>query len=320
MKSSWKIGISSMFVASCATLVIWHAHRIKGSRDMSNDVAKTRALAEQGDVGAQYRLGNMYGAGRGVERDYSVALRWYQAAAEKGDSNAEFAIGYMYDTGTGVQQDFPEAMRWYRKAANQNNRRAQCAIAAMFYDGRGVGRDWASAAIFYRQAAENGLSRAQYDLGYMYYYGQGLTQDRAEAKRWFRAALKQGDEHARQAFGYKLTPCRIAFLVILTLLGLVFAVRPWSLNIWEPNQRPQDFRAWFSVGVGWACLIDAGMGWWGYTHRLFWNGTYGVSGFMLSKGILNLLVCVLLGIFLLSSASKKATSESDPLVTSDRLP
>lgn len=301
----------SVFVAVCATLVIWHAHRTKAkSRDISDDIAKTRALAEQGDVGAQYRLGSLYGAGRGVERDYTAALRWYRAAAEKGDSNAEYAIGYMYDTGAGVQQDFHEAMRWYREAADQNNCRAQCAIGAMFYEGRGVERDWASAATWYRRAAEDGLSRAQYDLGYMYYYGQGLTQDRSEAKRWFSAALKQGDEHARQALGYKLTPPRIVFLVIQTLLGLAFAIRPWSLNIWEPNKRPRDFRAWFSVGVGWVVLLNAGMGWWGYTHKLFWNGTYGISGFKLSKIILNLLVCVLLGILLLLQRRRPPAHQS----------
>lgn len=311
MNSFWKIGITAVCVASCTTIIIWQAHRAKTKAlDTDREIAKTRALAEQGDARAQYRLGYMYGAGRGVGRDYAAALRWYRAAAEKGDPDAEYAVGYIFDTGSGVQQDFSEAMRWYQKAANQNNRRAQCAIAAMFYDGRGVERDWTRAATWYRRSAENGLSRAEYDLGFMYYYGQGLTQDRAEAKRWFRAALKQGDEHAREALAYKLTPYRIVFLVIQTLFGLAFAFRPWSLNIWEPNEPPRDFRAWFPVALGWACLIASGMGWWGYTHSMLWSLSYGPTVFNVSKIILNIVVMVLLIIYVLPNRKVPAEAES----------
>jgi hypothetical protein len=317
MNSRRRIGIVVVLViASCASAIAWHTYRAKArSQEANNEMIETRALAEEGDAGAEYRLGSMYGVGRGVTKDYAAALHWYRAAAEKGDARAEYGVGYMYDTGTGVQQDFSEALSWYQKAANQNDRKAQCALAAMYYDGRGVERDWTAAASWYQRAAENGLPRAQYDLGYMYYYGQGLKQDRALAMQWFREALKQGDEHAREWLGYKLTTVRIVFLVFQTLFGVALAFRPWSFNIWEPSESPRDFVTWFSVAVGWACVIDAAMGWWGYTHNLFWSHAYGVTGFILAKSMLNIVVMVL--ILLSAFLQGKAASERKSTVTSE---
>lgn len=293
-----------LVLAFCASMIAWHTTRAKAR------LRETHNLAEKGDPEAEFTLGNMYGAGRGVAKDYAAALHWYRAAAEKGDAKAEYGVGYMYDTGTGVQQDFSAAMNWYQKAADQNDRRAQCAVAAMYYDGRGVKRDWSTAASWYRRAAENGLPRAQYDLGYMYYYGQGLKQDRAAAKRWFLEALKNGDEDAREWLGYKLTTVRIVFLVFQTLFGMALAFAPWSFNIWEPSERPHDFRSFLSIVAGWACLIDAAMGWWGYTHHLLWSYAYGITGFILAKSILNIVVMVLILLFAFrqnNASSKRKT-------------
>lgn len=295
INSRWRIGIAGVIIlALCTTIVLWRSYKVRTqSRNTDGDVNAIRAKAEQGDAQAEFRLASMYGSGSGAPRDYSLALRWYRAAAEQGDPKSEYGVGYLYDTGKGVQQNFSEALRWYQKAADQNNARAQYAIGDLFYDGKGVERDCTKAALWYRRAAENGLPQAQYDLGYMYYYGQGLTQDRDEAIRWFREALKHGDERTREWLGYKLTTVRVVILVIQTVSGIVLAFRLGSPNIWGPDKNPRYFLSW-SCASGWACLIDAAMGWWGYTHNLLWSMKYGLTGFILSKLILNIAVCVLL--------------------------
>ncbi|HHF3737183.1 TPA: tetratricopeptide repeat protein, partial [Haemophilus influenzae] len=56
-------------------------------------------LAEQGDVKAQYNLGNMYVNGRGVKQDGFEAVKWYRKAAEQGLANAQFNLGVMYYEG-----------------------------------------------------------------------------------------------------------------------------------------------------------------------------------------------------------------------------
>ena len=42
---------------------------------------ETKALVEQGDAGAQYRLGLEYSIGESIEKDFDKALAWFHKAA-----------------------------------------------------------------------------------------------------------------------------------------------------------------------------------------------------------------------------------------------
>lgn len=70
------------------------------------------ALANAGSPEAQTLLGNLYGRGDGVERDYAAAAKWYEKAARQGYADAQFALGQLYQTGRGVRLDKPKAYMW----------------------------------------------------------------------------------------------------------------------------------------------------------------------------------------------------------------
>ena len=53
------------------------------------DAKKITQLAEQGDAEAQYELGRMYFLGKGMPRNATKALEWYQKAAEQGNALAQ---------------------------------------------------------------------------------------------------------------------------------------------------------------------------------------------------------------------------------------
>jgi len=42
---------------------------------------------------------------------------WYQKAAEQGDMEAQLKLGDMYLTGQGVKQDYQQAAFWFRAVA-----------------------------------------------------------------------------------------------------------------------------------------------------------------------------------------------------------
>lgn len=69
---------------------------------------ETQNLAEKGEPEAEFNLGNMYAAGRGVAKDDAAALRWYRAAAEKGDAKAQYGVGYMSTRGGACSKTFPQ--------------------------------------------------------------------------------------------------------------------------------------------------------------------------------------------------------------------
>src|SRR5947207_12549013 len=74
-----------------------------------------RALADRGDVTAQYNLGNMLAQGEGAPADYAQAALWYRKAADQNDIDAQKALGDLYRNGNGVPQDYAAAVAWYRK-------------------------------------------------------------------------------------------------------------------------------------------------------------------------------------------------------------
>jgi hypothetical protein len=113
--------------------------------------------AEQGDAGAQYRLGRRYYEGNGVTKDYTKAVFWIRKAAEQGNKKAQFRLGHCYRNGDGVSENRTQAVYWFRKAA------------------------------------EKGHSGAQYRLGYCYHYGEGVPKDLKQAVYWYRKAAEKGD-------------------------------------------------------------------------------------------------------------------------------
>ena len=56
------------------------------------------------------------------EGDYATALKEWKPLAEQGNVDAQFNLGQMYLRGDGVSQDFKEAARWYTVAAEQGNK------------------------------------------------------------------------------------------------------------------------------------------------------------------------------------------------------
>lgn len=170
--------------------------------DYAKSMRLLRPLAEQGNARAQYGIGLHYLQGRGVNRNYDEALKWFLKAAEQGESGAQHALGALYTAGAGVKKDYAEAARWYRKAAEQGNASSQTMLGTFYGQGDGVPQDSAAALEWYRKAAERGHGDAQWRIGNMYVRGESVPMDYAEAEKWFRKAALQEFAHAYFGLGH----------------------------------------------------------------------------------------------------------------------
>ncbi len=81
-------------------------------------VALFREAVAGKSAGATASLGVMYATGRGVERDYEAAMRYYQAAARMGSAHGLEGIGVLYANGQGVARDMEEALAHWLAAAS----------------------------------------------------------------------------------------------------------------------------------------------------------------------------------------------------------
>jgi uncharacterized protein len=124
-------------------------------RDYATALRLWREYAEQGDAGAQTKLGLMYELGQGLPQDNAEALKWYHLAASH-DATAQFNLGAMYEYGhdrLGVVQDYAEAFKWYVSAADQGDANAQFHLGNMYENGLGVPKDLVLAHMHYSLAA-----------------------------------------------------------------------------------------------------------------------------------------------------------------------
>ena len=182
-------------------------------RDIGADAAEEalaadRALAEQGNAGAQARLAETYYLGSGVARDFGEALRWARLAAEQGDPRGQSVLAAAYNTGSGVARDFGEALRWARLAAEQGDARGQVVLGYVYFNGNGVEQDDEAAARWAQLSAEQGHAGAQIMLGMMYASGRGVEQD--DVSSWMWLTLGGGHATLQAALARRMTPERIA--------------------------------------------------------------------------------------------------------------
>ena len=82
-----------------------------------------------GNPNAQFKLGQLFQNGIGVEKNTEKALHFYMLAAEQNSLPAEYNLGLLYLKGEGIKPDYKEALKWLREAAFEGNAYAQYALA-----------------------------------------------------------------------------------------------------------------------------------------------------------------------------------------------
>ena len=128
--------------------------------------------------------------------NYTKALSCFKQAAEQGYAEAQFKYGQMYYNGEGVEKDDAEAMSWFQKAAQQECAWAQFFCGIMYAYGKSVPRNGYEAMNWFLKAAEQGLARAQYECGARYYRERNTDKNRDKAREWLEKAAAQGYEEA----------------------------------------------------------------------------------------------------------------------------
>ncbi len=100
--------------------------------DVVQEMAWKRTVAEQGDPGYQFELGQAFLVGKGVTIDPKAAIEWFKKAAEQGHPGAIFSLGTGYWTGFCLTQDLDEGMKCFRSSAKLGHQPAKERLAFLF--------------------------------------------------------------------------------------------------------------------------------------------------------------------------------------------
>ena len=116
-----------------------------------------QSKADGGDAEAQFNVGYYYGR----NKDYAEAAKWYLKAADQGYVGAQVQLGQMYLSGAGVPPDPVEGVKWLRKAAQQGDpsiARVYPLMGRIYGPGLGpkqgdIMQDWVEAYFWYSLGA-----------------------------------------------------------------------------------------------------------------------------------------------------------------------
>lgn len=111
----------------------------KDAKAVAEGLYWLEAAAQSGLAEGQFRYGEIFYLGLfGVAPDYGKALSNYRMAAEHGVVAAQFRLGQMYQQGLGLDVDVRQAESWYRKSASGGNAAAQYQLGLLFFHHTGV--------------------------------------------------------------------------------------------------------------------------------------------------------------------------------------
>ncbi|MBT8128430.1 MAG: SEL1-like repeat protein [Gammaproteobacteria bacterium] len=112
--------------------------------------------------------------------------------AKKGNAEAQFKVGEMYETGRGVEKNMDEAMKWINKAAAQGNKAAGYNLLYKDLQKNGVTKGNKAELDELKSAAKGSDGYAQYYLGKMHANGVGVKKNTNTAIDWLGKASLVG--------------------------------------------------------------------------------------------------------------------------------
>lgn len=80
--------------------------------DYARALSEFQSLADEGDITAQYYMGELYLQGQGVPQDFEKAVKWFSLAAEFGHGHAQANLGALLTLGLGTRRDLETAYYW----------------------------------------------------------------------------------------------------------------------------------------------------------------------------------------------------------------
>lgn len=112
--------------------------------------------------------------------------------ASKGNAEAEFKVGEMYETGFGVEKDKKAAREWINKAATQGHETANFKLLYWEIESNGVKDESKGKLVELKSKANSGNPQAMYYLGKMHAYGIGVKTNYDVALDWLNKAVFVG--------------------------------------------------------------------------------------------------------------------------------
>ena len=197
-------------------------------------VESMRELAENGDIHAQYFMGELYRDGPLLPPDWVMARYWFDKAAKQGYAAAQYALGKLYLSDDASVHDSELGIQWLEHAAYNGNHYASYRLGKEYLKGESVRRDTRKAMDHIYTSAQAGNLHAQYLLGKLLLQGKAVERDKEAGIQWLSQAAEQGHSYAQCLLERQsASTAPEVFLAVTRLLHHM-------ANIFQDNSLPQS--------------------------------------------------------------------------------
>ena len=191
-------------------------------------------LAEDGDIHAQYFMGELYRDGPLLPPDWVMARYWFDKAAKQGYAAAQYALGKLYLSDDASVHDPELGIQWLEYAAYNGNHYASYRLGKEYLKGESVRRDTRKAMNHIYTSAQAGNLHAQYLLGKLLLQGKVVERDKEAGIQWLSQAAEQGHSYAQCLLERQsASTAPEVFLAVTRLLHHM-------ANIFQDNSLPQS--------------------------------------------------------------------------------
>lgn len=129
------------------------------------------------------------------KEDYANSYKCFKKASDMGDGLSSKAIGKMYLEGRGKQKDYMLAVIYFQKGAEQGAPGCYANKGYCYYHGGyGLEKDLAKAVSLFQKSANMGEAIGQQWMGFLYQRGEGVPKNSTKAIEWYMKAANQGDK------------------------------------------------------------------------------------------------------------------------------
>ena len=160
--------------------------------NIEDGVSWLQKAADAGFWKAVNRLGDIYYSNKFGRQDYNKALWYYKQGSEIGFSTSYYNLGYCYMNGICVNKNYSMAKQYFEKAYELGCGMSANMICVMYQKGLGVERNPEQVFVWAKRSAEMGHPTGEKNLGDCYWKGIGTCKDRDKALFWYNRASDDG--------------------------------------------------------------------------------------------------------------------------------
>lgn len=164
----------------------YYAYLLQHGFGTNKDEAKAKNLYEKaiknGFSLAQYYYGKFLI--EGSIKDYELGLKYLKKASKQKNAEAQLYIAKLYIEGRGVEKSFVSAKKWYEIAVEDGSSQALYELGKIYFEGKEALQNYKKAFDYVYKSAKQGNSQAQSLLGHFYEHGYGVKKDLGEALMW----------------------------------------------------------------------------------------------------------------------------------------